>query len=177
MSPATICRQTAAQLSGLKRLRVERQRPAAAKRCRRAGAHVRAWWRLSNAAQSVPSDSEPWPWRHLIFGGDCRLSGEGEHLNRRACWLTFELSGPEPAWCLGREADDKQHGRAAQVPCRWRSASSEGLGVAFTFCERAYEPKTSQSRSPSPSGPVSEWASARTLAHARESCEPSGSIP
>jgi hypothetical protein len=29
---------------------------------------------------------------------------------------------------LAREADDALHSLAGQVPCRWRSASSEGLG-------------------------------------------------
>jgi len=47
--------------------------------------------------------------------------------------LTFELSGPEPGWRLGREADAKPESLAAQVPSRWRSASSEGLGGAATI--------------------------------------------
>jgi hypothetical protein len=50
----------------------------------------------------------------------------------RGMWrrLTFELSGPEPAWCLGREADAKPESLAAQVPCWWRSASSDQLAAA-----------------------------------------------
>src|SRR3990167_4131056 len=45
----------------------------------------------------------------------------------RRC-LTFELSGPEPGWRLAREADDGPQRFAGQLPSRWRSASSEGLG-------------------------------------------------
>ena len=33
-------------------------------------------------------------------------------------------------WSLAREADAKPGRLAGQVPCRWRSRSSEGLGVA-----------------------------------------------
>ena len=34
------------------------------------------------------------------------------------CGLTFELSGPEPGWCLGREANAKPERLAAQVSGR-----------------------------------------------------------
>ena len=93
LSAATNCRRLAAQLTGLKLLRLERQRLAAAKRYSCAGAYAHLPWSLRYAASSVPSDHEPWPRRQLGFGGDCRLSGDGEHLNHRACWLTFELRG------------------------------------------------------------------------------------
>jgi hypothetical protein len=45
------------------------------------------------------------------------------------CGLTFELSGPTPEWRLARWTDDVPLREAGQVPGRWRSASSEGLGL------------------------------------------------
>jgi len=44
----------------------------------------------------------------------------------RARGLTFELSGPEPAWCLAREALRLSMHLAGQAPCRWRSARAKG---------------------------------------------------
>ncbi len=68
----------AAPLTDLKLLRADGQRLAAAKRRPSAVAQVRLPWSLCTAAPSVPSDHEPWHMGHLVFGGDCRLSSDGD---------------------------------------------------------------------------------------------------
>jgi len=70
--------------------RAEIRRREALLACRSLSA---ARWSADVAQSSAPSDHEPWLLRHLVFGGDCRPSGVGEHFNCRVCWLTFELRG------------------------------------------------------------------------------------
>jgi hypothetical protein len=83
----------AAQLSGLELLKLERQILDAAERRPSSGGQERLQWSLNNGSPAVPSDHEPWLTRCLVFGGNCRLSGDGECLDCGVCWLTFELRG------------------------------------------------------------------------------------
>jgi len=45
---------------------------------------IRQAWRLSNTAHSVANFQRSSQRVHLVFGGDCRPSGDGEHLQRSA---------------------------------------------------------------------------------------------
>ncbi len=157
LSADPTCRRMAAQLTGLKLLRFECQRLAAAKRFPSAGAQVRWPWSLCTATPPVPSDSEPWLTRGLVFGGDCRPSGVGERLKWGVCWLTFELRGRNRhgAWPAGRmmyhsgkrakchagggpwlERRVSQHPwwRTVPAPSRWKPRFELGAVAADALC-------------------------------------------
>jgi len=43
---------------------------------------MRRPWRLSEATPSLANTHESGQGMHLVFGGDCRARGDGEHLER-----------------------------------------------------------------------------------------------
>jgi len=150
-SAARHCRRTAAQLTGSQLLKLKRQRLAAAERRPSTGGQARHQWSLSNASPSVPRDHEPWLTRCLVFGGNCRRSGDGEHLYCGVCWLTFELSGRQRQDDRARAV--KMH--RVQQTGHWRPADGAPLerGVMHQptprrkvkFPEYSRQTKTSQS--------------------------------
>ena len=106
--------------------RIDRQRSVAAKRCDLNRLGKGTGDALEHCRSFSGELAETWP--AIAFGLWRRLppSDDGEHQQRSVVLPNVGAEPRAPGWCLAREADDKNHRFAGQVPCRCESARAKG---------------------------------------------------